>query len=128
MALENLDENQAARRGENQDSNFDSLKDLKALKEKKSDENGENNDTDNAGDANETLEKVLEARKGNIYAAVVLAKGLERNESNPLASGRFSRFMNSIFFIALIFFFLKNIFIWGSILLCNLGWPWTYYV
>lgn len=95
MALENLDENQAARRGENQDSNFDSLKDLKALKEKKSDENGENNDTDNAGDANETLEKVLEARKGNIYAAVVLAKGLERNESNPLASGRFSRFMNS---------------------------------
>lgn len=34
MALENLDENQAARRGENQDSNFDSLKDLKALKEK----------------------------------------------------------------------------------------------
>ncbi len=95
MALENLDENQVARRGENQDSNFDSLKDLKALKEKKPDENGENNAPDNAGDANETLEKVLEARKGNIYAAVVLAKGLERNESNPLASGRFSRFMNS---------------------------------
>ena len=84
-----------------QDGAFDTLQQLKNLKDQQPDENAGNNENNNDNNKNELLElmnKINEARRGNVYAAVVLAKGLENNESNPFTGAgykRRSRFMNN---------------------------------
>ena len=88
--------------GGEQNGAFDTLQELKNLRDKQPDEKaGKNENNDNNHEQNDVgnvIKKIAEARRGNIYAAVVLAKGLENNESNPFTSGgykRRSRFMNS---------------------------------
>ena len=89
-----------------QEGSFDSLPQLKELKNQQPGGSGDPGEPDDSGgsednaagnrnDARELLEKVNEARRGNIYSAVVLAKGLEEHQPNPFASGRASRFFNS---------------------------------
>ena len=72
------------------DGSFDTLQELKELKSNQPEE-----PQNNENGAADLLKKVNEARRGNIYSAVVLAKGLENHQSNPFASGRASRFFNS---------------------------------
>ncbi len=86
-----------------QEGSFDSLPQLKELKNQQPGGSGDPGEPDDSGDnaagngndARELLEKVNEARRGNIYSAVVLAKGLEQHQPNPFASSRASRFFNS---------------------------------
>lgn len=46
-------------------------------------------------DASELKEKVGERREGSLYQAVLVSKLLKENKSNPMASGIFSRAVNS---------------------------------
>lgn len=76
--------------GEEADGSFDTLQELKELKSSQPEE-----PQNNENGAAELQKKVDEARRGEIYSAVVLAKGLKDNQPNPFASGRASRFFNS---------------------------------
>lgn len=87
--------------GGDQNGAFDTLGELKRLKDTPLEENVQNNTENNNNNQNDVVElikKISEARRGNVYAAVVLAKGLKNNESNPFTSAgykRRTRFMNN---------------------------------
>ena len=91
LALESAGD---AQDDEEADGSFDTLQELKELKSNQSDE-PQNNNNGNKNNAVDLLKRVNEARRGNIYSAVVLSKGLEAHQSNPFASSRASRFFNS---------------------------------
>ena len=83
---------------------FDTLNELKAIRdvqpEQKEDQEDQEDVPDSGNTRDEKLDKlrkdVQNARKGNLYTAVVLAKALEKGDPNLLARrNRFTRFFKS---------------------------------
>lgn len=56
-------------------------------------EEGESSDTDTG--AQKMKKQIGKLREGNLYQAVIVLKRLEENKPNPMASGAFSRMLNS---------------------------------
>ena len=61
----------------------------------KEDRDGGPEDDHVPGELRELKKTIGELREGNLYKAVVLARELQQGRSNPMASGRFSRFLDS---------------------------------
>ena len=83
---------------------FDTLNELKAIRDVEPEEEEEREDQEDVPDSgnarDENLDKlrkdVQSTRKGNLYTAVVLARALEKGDTNLLAGrNRFSRFLKS---------------------------------